>query len=395
MNRKISLGTALTVMFIVAAICISLTMGLSWSAFNQTVADVSERQAMYEKLDEIDQIVRQNYLFDLNEEQLQDAIAKGYISGTGDRYAAYLTADQSDNRTTKYEGKSYGIGISCVQFPDSENLFVTLVHEDSPAEAAGLRAGDVIVGVDGVAASEAGYAKTVEMIQGQENTSCTLTVARGEDATLELTASRAEYTTTTVSSRMVGNIGVIHIYSFASNTDEQFKAAYHSLVSQNMEGLVIDLRNNLGGTLDSTESILDFLLPEGNLYSTVYKDGREEKHESDANAVDLPMALLVNGNSASASELFAGAMQDFGAAKLVGTKTYGKGVMQNTYTLKDKSSVVLTFAYFNLPNGENYDGIGITPDVEIALNSEQNKHFYQLSDEEDPQLQQAISLLTE
>ena len=171
MNRKISLGTALAIMMIVAAICISLTMGLSWSAFNQAVADVAERQAMYDKLDEIDQIVRQNYLFDLDEEELQTAIAKGYISGTGDRYAAYLTPDQSADRTTKYEGKSYGIGVSCSQYPDSEALYVTLVHEGSPAQQAGILAGDVIVAVDGVAADEVGYSKTVELIQGDENTS--------------------------------------------------------------------------------------------------------------------------------------------------------------------------------------------------------------------------------
>lgn len=389
MNRKISLGTALTIMLIVAAICISLTMGLSWSAFNQTVADVAERQAMYEKLDEIDQIFRQNYLFDLDEEELQTAIAQGYVEGTGDRYAAYLTQDQSENRTTKYEGKSYGIGVSCTQFPDSQALYVTLVHEGSPAEAAGVQAGDVILAVNGVMAEEVGYSQAVALIQGEEDTTCTLTVSRAEE-TLELSANRAEYTSTTVTSHMIDDIGLVRIYSFAANTEEQFKTAYHSLTGQGATALVIDLRNNLGGTLESTESILDFLLPEGNLYTTVYKDGREEEHPSDANCVSLPMAVLVNGNSASASELFAGAMQDFGAAKLVGTKTYGKGVMQNTYTLKDKSSVVLTFAYFNLPNGENYDGVGITPNVEVTLDEEQTKHFYQLTDEEDPQLQEAL-----
>lgn len=390
MNRKISLGTALAIMMIVAAICISLTMGLSWSAFNQAVADVAERQAMYDKLDEIDQIVRQNYLFDLDEEELQTAIAKGYISGTGDRYAAYLTPDQSADRTTKYEGKSYGIGVSCSQYPDSEALYVTLVHEGSPAQQAGILAGDVIVAVDGVAADEVGYSKTVELIQGDENTSCALTIARGEE-TLEITAQRAEYTSTTVSARMVDGVGLLHIYSFDNNTEEQFKQAYYRLTELGAEGLIIDLQNNLGGTLNSTEKILDFLLPEGNLYSTVYKDGREEEHLSDANCVSLPMAVLVNGNSASASELFAGAMQDFSAAKLVGTRTYGKGVMQNTYTLKDKSSIVLTFAYFNLPKGENYNGVGISPDVEITLSEEQSKHFYQLSDDEDPQLQEALA----
>lgn len=394
MNRKISLGTALTVMLIVAAVSISLTMGLSWSAFNQTVADVAERQAMYEKLDEIDQIFRQNCLFELDEEELQRAIARGYVSGTGDRYAAYLTQDQSENRTTKYEGKSYGIGLSCVRYADSEALFVTLVHEGSPAEEAGLRAGDVIIAVDGVTAEEAGYDKTVERIQGKEDTPCVLSVAR-EEQMLEITANRAEYTSTTVSGRMVDGVGVIRIYSFASNTAEQFQRVYHSLSGQGAEGLVIDLRNNLGGTLDSTERILDFLLPEGNLYTTVYKDGREEKHPSDANCVNLPMAVLVNGNSASASELLAGAMQDFGAAKLVGTKTYGKGVMQNTYTLRDKSSVVLTFAYFDLPNGENYDGVGITPNCEVALSEEQTKRFYQLTDEEDPQFQEALRQVRE
>ena len=390
MNRKITLGTALTIMLIVAAICISLTMGLSWSAFNQTVADVAERQAMYDKLDEVDQIVRQNYLFDLDENELQTAIAQGYISGIGDPYASYLTPDQSADRTTKYAGKSYGIGVSCSQYPDSETLYVTLVHEGSPAEQAGLLEGDVIIAVDGVFAEEAGYAHTVELIQGEEDTSCVLTVAR-EEETIEITVQRAEYTSTTVTSRMVDSVGVIHITSFDNNTEEQFQQAYHRLTQQEAEGLIIDLRNNLGGTLDSTEGILDFLLPEGNLYTTVYKDGREEDHPSDTNCVNLPMAVLVNGNSASASELFAGAMQDFGAAKLVGTKTYGKGVMQNTYTLEDQSSIVLTFAYFNLPKGENYNGIGITPDVEIALSEDQSRRFYQLTDQEDPQLQEALA----
>ena len=391
MNRKIPLWMVLTVSFLVAAICVSATVAVSWSVFNRTVADVAERQAMYQDLSELDQIVRENYLFDMDEEALQDAIAKGYVSGIGDPYATYFTKEEHQDRDAKYEGSSYGVGISCVRDPDSQGLFVTLVHENSPAAQAGIQKGDIIQSVDGISASEAGASEILSLLQQGEGAACTLGLLRGEE-NLEFSVERKEYTSTTVTGSLIGQIGIIRIVNFASHTEEQFKSVYHQLSGQGMTSLVIDLRNNRGGTLDSTEKILDFLLPEGNLYTTVYKDGRKEEHPSDAHCVDLPMAVLVNGNSASASELFAGALRDFEAAKLVGTKTYGKGVMQNTYTLQDHSAVSLTFAYFNLPNGENYNEVGISPDVEVILTEEQTKYFHRLWDEDDPQLQAALAL---
>ena len=392
MNKKIPLGAAISLMLVVAAVAVSITMAVSWKTFNQTMSDVAERQVMYSKLHEVDQLVRQNYIGDIDEQKLNDGIAQGYITGTGDPYADYMTAQENEERNSTIEGNAYGVGITCTPHPKTGNIYITLVHADSPADKAGLKQGDSIVAVDGKTIEQNGYNHVFELLQGKEGSKCSIEVLRGQQ-TISFEVTRKEYELTTVTSHMVDSIGVIRIHSFAATTDKQFFAALDALQKQQIKGLVIDLRDNLGGTISSAEKILDVLLPSGNLYTTVYKNGDTETHESDAACVDLPMAVVVNSNTASAAELFAAAIQDFGAGKLVGTTTYGKGVMQRTYTLEDKSSVLLTFASFTTPKGTNFNGVGLTPEIPMELSEDQKKNFVLLSESDDPQLQAAFNEL--
>lgn len=392
LNKKISVGMSLALMLIAVAVTVSVTITVSWRMFNNTVADVTERQAMYAKLSETDGIIRENYLSTINEDKLNDALVAGYIKGLGDQYSAYIPAEETDELNNKNEGKGSGIGVNCVQHPDTGNIYITLVHDGSSAQTAGLQVGDSIVVVDSQSIQNVGYEKAVELLKGDVGSKCTLQILRGE-TTLTATVTRKVFEAQTVSSHIIGDIGVMRITSFATNTDKQFKKQLALLQNQQIKGLVMDLRNNFGGTLSSAQAILDILLPSGNLYTTVYSDQRTETHESDEACVDFPVAVLINGHTASASEMFAAAIRDFNKGPLIGNKTYGKGVMQRTYTLSDRSSVVLTIAHFNPPNGINFDGVGIQPDIPVDLSEEQIRNFYLLSAQDDPQLQMALDQL--
>ena len=347
------------------------------------------------KLDEIQTLMETYYLEDIDTEQVEDFLYKGAVAGLGDIYAAYYTEEEYQSMIDSTNGSYYGIGVEISQNMTTGIITISRVFEGSPAEEAGLLPGDVIYMIGDTEVTGEDLNKVVSLIKGEEFTTTTVTVAReGEKDYLEVEVERRTIEVPTVESEMLdGNIGYIAITSFDDVTTEQFLTALDTLESQGMEKLIVDLRNNGGGLVSSVCAILDRLLPEGLIVYTENKYGNREEEYSDAeNYFDKPLAVLVNGNSASASEIFAGAIKDYGIGTLVGTTTYGKGIVQKIYPLSDGTAVKLTVSKYYTPNGNNIHGIGIEPDVIVELD-ESLENQVTVSKEEDNQLQAAIEAL--
>ena len=347
------------------------------------------------KLDEIQTLMETYYLEDIDTEQVEDFLYKGAVAGLGDIYAAYYTEGEYQSMIDSTNGSYYGIGVEISQNMTTGIITISRVFEGSPAEEAGLLPGDVIYMIGDTEVTGEDLNKVVSLIKGEEFTTTTVTVAReGEKDYLEVEVERRTIEVPTVESEMLdGNIGYIAITSFDDVTTEQFLTALDTLESQGMGRLIVALRNNGGGPVSSVCAILDRLLPEGLIVYTEDKYGNREEEYSDAeNYFDKPLAVLVNGNSASASEIFAGAIKDYGIGTLVGTTTYGKGIVQKIYPLSDGTAVKLTVSKYYTPNGNNIHGIGIEPDVIVELD-ESLENQVTVSKEEDNQLQAAIEAL--
>lgn len=392
MNKKISLGSTLALMLITAALTVSITMVVSMRMFNNEVYNVNERSTMYSKLAELDSKVRQNYYGEIDEDTLLDGLARGYVVGLGDQYSSYFTAEQYAEMSNNLNGKTVGIGVKATEYTDG-NLYVHHIISGTPAESAGIQVGDIITTIDGNSVQEMGATKAKNALIGDEGSKITLSVNRGGE-TFDFEIVRVRYDNQTVFAEQLGDVGYIQIEEFNDTTGDQFVAAVDNLVNSGVTGLIFDVRDNPGGTLESVSKALDHLLPAGPIVSSTDKDGNTKVlYESDDHSISLPMVVLVNGKSASAAELFACALRDYDMAKLVGTQTYGKGSMQKFFALDDGSGVDITIAKFNPPKSENFEGKGLEPDYKVELSTaEQN--IYLLNDETDTQLQAAMSLLT-
>ena len=357
-------------------------------------ANKSDVSAILDKAVVIQEIIDKYYLKDEDVQNLADSMYKGMIEGLGDKYSKYYTASEYKDLMETVSGYYKGIGVSVIQ-DDAGKTIVKEVFDGSPSKDAGITPGDILYKVDGTDITGMDISDIVAKIKGEEGTKVDVTIVRdGKEVKYTLERRQVEIPTTH-SELLDGNIGYIAISSFDTVTPEQFKSEVASLKDQGMKSLIIDVRDNPGGTLDSVTNILDQLLPKGLTLYTVDKKGTREEYFSDEeHKLDLPMVVLTNGNSASASEIFAGAMKDFGAAKIVGETTYGKGVMQAIRTLSDGSAVKITTASFYTPKGTTINGIGIIPDVEVKI-PEEAFADYVITKDEDTQMAKAIEILSE
>lgn len=347
-------------------------------------------QETKEKLSGIQALIQKEYIGEVNEDALQTGICQGYVGALGDPYSAYYDEEQTSALMETTQGEYGGIGVVLTQNLDTGVTTASNVYEDSPAMKAGMKDGDIIYQVEGRDVSGMDLEEISGSIKGEKGTTVEITVLRGEAGEeVTLTITRDTIQAETVKTRMLENeIGYLAISEFDSVTLEQYKEGLAELKAQGMGGLIVDLRGNPGGNLDTVCEILDLMLPEGLIVYTEDKDGNRQEFTSDAEqAVQVPLAVLVDKNSASASEIYAGAIQDYGIGQIVGTKTYGKGVVQTIYDLKDGTSLKLTVAEYFTPNGRNIDGEGITPDVEVTYQRDEN------DPEADNQLDRAVEAL--
>lgn len=393
MNKKIPIGQAIFLGAIAVTVAIALTMVFTINIHNSVAAtEVFKLREMYNKVDEINKIVRKNYNGEIDETELLDSISEGFAFGIGDAYAEYYTAQEYSELKDDLNGKVVGIGISCVK--DTEGYARLLsVYPDSPAEISGLMKGDQIVKVAGIDVLT-NYNEALAALKGDAGEAVVVTYRReGEDVEVEVT--RRKVTVPSVESEMLdGDIAYIKITEFSSNTVNQFESAVGTALDKKAKGIIFDIRNNGGGTVKSAAQMIDTIVPEGPVVSSTDKNGQTKViYSSDSADVDIPIVVVVNKNTASAAELFAAALRDYEKAKLVGSTTYGKGVMQDIYPLDDGSAIKITTAEFNPPTSENFDGTGLKPDFVVDLSAEQEKTWYELDSTNDPQLIKALSVV--
>lgn len=357
----------------------------------------AERRRTLSKLSLLERFIDDYYLNDLTAENYANGLYKGLISSLDDRYAAYYTEEEYEEISAVNEGRYVGIGCSISL--DAETGLVTLIqpYEGGPADKAGIQTGDVLVAVGNENIAGLELSEVVALVKGEEHTDVTLTVMReSSEEPIELVVTREEVETKTISYKMLNDgIGYLAISGFKESTKEQFSQALDALKDMDMKGLILDVRDNGGGSLDTVVNIADKLLPEGLIVYTRDKYDKGEDYEStDKEYLDLPMVLLVNENSASASEVLAGALRDHEAATLVGTKTFGKGIVQSIFDLDDGSALKLTTSKYYTPNGDNIHEVGIEPDIVVELNEEYKKKE-EPTMEDDNQLQVAIECMKE
>lgn len=375
-NKKSFFKGALTGALAVLLIMSMVSCGIKLPGTSKTSKKSSSTSNSEELLDDstktklelLEQLVDESYSGDIDMDDLQEGLYRGYIDGLGDKYSVYYDEDETKALMQSTSGEFGGIGALFSQDKDTKVITFLKVYEGSGAEEAGFKVDDILYKVDGKDISGEDLSEVVSKIRGDEGTTVELTVLRGDDGEeYTATVTRKIVQTDTVYHEMKeGKIGYIQVTEFDDVTTDQYKEALEDLENQGMKGLVVDLRNNPGGNVDTVTDMLDLMLPEGTTLSIKDKQGKESVYESDdEHQFTKPLVVLVNENSASASEIFSGAIQTFGTGEVVGTTTYGKGVVQQIFDLKDGTSVKLTIAEYLIAGQFGINGKGVTPDVEV------------------------------
>lgn len=344
------------------------------------------------QLNEIDGIVDAYFVGEYDEQELTDAVLSGYMAGLGDPYSYYLNAEEYEEYQQSLANTLVGVGIT-VSYADGQVKVVNVI-DDSPAQQAGILPGDQIIAVDGASLEEIGYEEMVDRVKGEEGTQVSLTFVHPDGQQETQSMTRKTLHTVSLESQMLDNqIGYIRIIDFHEGVNDLFQAALEELTEQGAQGVIFDLRNNPGGSLDELVPMLDSLLPEGDIISMRSKDGETQVYTSDADCLDLPMAVLVNSSSYSAAEFFAAALQEYSRATIVGEQTTGKGYSQSPFELSNGGAIVLSRNSYFTPQGKSLAQVGITPDIPCSLSEEAQSHYYFMTPEEDTQLQAAIDAL--
>ena len=379
------------------ALAVLLVIGLSSCGIAQTALKIvkgtdgsSDVESSDDKIQLIDALIDTYYTGEVDEENLQEGIYKGYVDALGDSYSVYYDEEETEELMESTSGEYSGAVLS----QDKETGLITIaqVYPNSPADKAGIRDEDILYKVNDEEVTGIDLSKVVSQIRGEKGTEVNITVLRGDEMEeIETTAVRDVVEVITVEYEMKQNqTGYIRVTEFDDVTYDQYKEALEALEAQGMESLVVDLRSNPGGNLDIVVDMLDLMLPEGTVVSMKDKQGEETVYSSDEeHQFTKPMAVLVNGYSASASEIYSGAIQDYGIGEIVGTQTYGKGVVQKLFDLKDGTCLKLTIAEYFTPSGRSINGEGVTPDVVVEYEPDEENPEY------DNQLEKAIEIVNQ
>ena len=372
---------------IVALVSVTLTLGVTLAAIPP------QRQPT--KLDTLEELIQRCFIGEKDQTAMQDAAANAMIEALGDRWSYYIPAESYAEYLEEMKNAYVGIGITISPRTDNMGLDVLDVTESGPAQEAGVLKGDVITAVDGTVIEGMEVNEVKKMIQGGAGTTVKLTVLRAETE-LQLDVARREIKTPVAKAQMLdGQIGLVTIVNFNANCANETIAAIEKLISDGAQKLIFDVRNNPGGYASEMVAVLDRLLPEGKLFTTVDYAGKETVNMSDANCLNMPMAVLINENAYSAAEFFAAAMSEYDAAVLVGEQTIGKGYFQNTFLLPDGSAVGLSIGKYYTPKGNSLADVGIMPEVMVPVNEKIASQIAAgtLEPMQDPQILAAIEVL--
>lgn len=389
------LGTLLIGVLGIYLVCLVTGRQIIFTKNGSTNGAVLDPESLA-KINELAAYINLYYYDDIESGELKNGLYAGLVDGVDDKYSTYYTAEEYQQSQVSMTGKYYGIGAGLTQDTKTMIVSISKVYEGTPSETAGLLAEDIILSVDDVEAASMEVSELVQLIRGEEGTTVHLEVYRpSEGEYLSFDVERANVTLPSVTSEMLTEeIGYIRIESFGADTAIEFENALSDLEALGMQALVVDLRYNGGGLVDSVVQILDDILPEGLLVYTEDKYGNRQEYKSSGKThFDYPMAVLINQDSASASEIFAGAIKDYGYGTLIGTTTFGKGIVQTIFKLSDGDAVKLTTAKYFTPKGNYIHGVGIEPDIELEyeyLNPEGETYEMQY----DNQIQKAIEVLS-
>ena len=378
-----ALATLLVVGIIGGTILICSMLGLT-----NKIVDLKTEM----KLKMIESIIDKNYLYidDVDEEEMRDSLIAGYVDGLNEPYTVYYNEEETTALFETTSGEFGGVGITIMQDVTTMQMTFSTIHKDCPGEEAGFRVGDILYKVDGEDVTGQDLDHVITKIRGEVGSQVELTVLRGDKfEEYSATLTRTLIQNQSVEHKMLDNkIGYIKVTGFEDTTVGQFEEALLDLKGQKMESLIIDLRGNPGGNLSVVVEMCDMILPEGTIVSVEDRNGKGEVFTSDEeHQLNVPLAVLINGNSASASEIFAGAVKDYGIGTLVGTTTFGKGIVQNIYGLPDNTSFKITSSEYFTPNGTNIHGVGVEPDVVIEFEYDEE------NPEADNQLDKAVEIL--
>ena len=353
----------------------------------------AEDQEKFLKIKLLENKIKKDYLYEVSDEDLRDGELKGMVAALKDPYSEYLTEEDLKEMNQETSGSFYGIGFT-VYKNENNQIEVVSPIKDTPADRAGIKSKDIVVKVNGKNYTGDEMKEAIKVIKGEKGSKVHLTIYRpSTKKTLEMDVERAEIKIETVISHKIENLGYIGIIQFNDHTDEEFKTHLDELKKQNVKGLIIDLRGNPGGTVSSVVKIADMLLPEGTIVSAKDKNHKIVfEYKSDKDQYDKPIAVLINEGSASASEILSGAIKDFNRGKLVGVKSFGKGIVQTVFPFQDGTGVKLTTSEYFTSSGENIHNIGIKPDFEVKLKDDVKGIGYEYL-KEDTQLQKAIEVL--
>lgn len=356
-----------------------------------------EQTPVEAKTAEIGAYLDRFFIDDYDEEKLADAAASAMVEATGDRWSYYLTAEEKSSYDEQMRNAYVGIGVTITAQEELGGMRIEAVTAGGPAEEAGLLTGDIITEVEGEKTLDLGMTGTRTKVRGEEGTFVTLTILRGEECFPVSVERRSIQTPVATYEMLDGQIGYIKIANFDTRCAEETNAAMDELIAQDAKALIFDVRNNGGGYKNELVKVLDKMLPEGILFQSEDYQGSKQIDRSDADCIDLPMAVLVNQDSYSAAEFFAAAIQEYNWGTVVGMKTVGKGNFQTAFTLSDGSMLNLSIGKYYTPQGRSLTDTGITPDVEIALSDEDGAKLYygQLEKADDAQLQAAIREITQ
>lgn len=347
------------------------------------------------KLEQLEDLIQTRFIGDADLEAIGDAAADAMVTATGDRWSYYIPASEYEAYQEQMANAYVGVGITIQLTEEKEGFLITDVTEGGPAQEAGLQVKDLLIEVEGQDVREMTTAEVRDLVRGEEGTFVVMTILRqGEQKSFSV--ERRQVQTPVATYEMLDdNIGLVTIENFDSRCADETIAAIEALLENGAEKLIFDVRHNPGGYASELVELLDYLLPEGELFRTVRYDGKEDVDMSDGDYLDIPMAVLVNASSYSAAEFFAAALSDYEAAIVVGEQTVGKGYFQTTYLLNDGSAVSLSIGEYFTPKGENLAGVGITPDVTVPVDEETANGIYYgtLAPEEDPQIQAAVKAL--
>ena len=399
MNKKISLGLAIALIIVSATATFAIAMSVSQRMYNKLITDLPNRAQMYDAVEEIDKLVRSKYYGEIDEAVLDSNLENGYINGLNDPYSYYMNADAHKLYSSKLEGRSAGIGVEVETDPESGYLLVTEVYPNSPAQTEGLKKGDRIVAIDGETVTVDNAVEMTGKLSGVKLTSVSITYRRDDvDKSVNVVLG---YTNQTVSYELIGTTGYIKISAFYKNTVDQLEKAVTQLKKDGAKSLIFDVRSTYDGTIEYTCSVIDYLVPtatDGNkaIATLVNKNGETVKtYSSEAKDITMPMAVLVDSDTAGYGELFACDLRDFGKAFLIGEKTAGRAAVQETFELSDGGAVVLTTSKMLPYISESFDGEGLTPDNEVFLPGALKDNLSTLEREKDTQLQAALSMLAD